>query len=137
MSSQIHIVLVEDEPSLAGLYKVGLQSLGEIVVASNKTEATSAFQRCIKERHLPDVVLLDLIIPAEPTRAVDFSSRAGFELLQWLRQKSEFATIPIIVMTNLDSPEDRADAEKLGATDYIVKSNTIPKEIVQRIKAVL
>lgn len=137
MSSQLHIVLVEDEPSLVGLYTVALQSLGKVVVASTKTEATALFQTCAAEHHLPDVVLLDLIIPAEPAQAVNFSNRAGFEVLSWLRKQPDFVKTPVIVMTNLDSPEDRADAKRLGATDYIIKSNTIPKEIINHIKAVL
>lgn len=137
MSSQLKIVLVEDEPSLVSLYSVGLQSVGQVVSATNKLDALVLLQKLMDEQTKLDVILLDLILPGAKTDALIFSDRVGFEVLHWLRQQKWYELVPVIVMTNLDSTEDRTMAEQLGANGYIVKSNVVPKQIVEAIKAVV
>lgn len=137
MSSQLKIVLVEDEPSLVSLYSVGLQSIGEVLTATNKVDALVLLQKLMTEQTKPDVVLLDLILPDGKTEALKFNDRVGFEVLQWLRQQKLFELVPVIVMTNLDSAEDRKMSEELGANGYIVKSNVVPKQIIEEIKALV
>ncbi len=137
MSSQLKIVLVEDEPSLVSLYSVGLQSIGEVLAATNKADTMVLLQKMIDEHIKPDVVLLDLILPGGKTESLKFNDRVGFEVLQWLRQQKWFELVPVIVMTNLDSAEDRQTAETLGANGYIVKSNVVPRQIVEEIKAIV
>ncbi|EKD78331.1 MAG: hypothetical protein ACD_41C00366G0001 [uncultured bacterium] len=137
MSSQLKIVLVEDEPSLVSLYSVGLQSIGQVMAATNKVDALTLLQKLMDERTKPDVILLDLILPGAKTDALIFSDRVGFEVLHWLRQQKWYELVPVIVMTNLDSTEDRKMAEQLGANGYIVKSNVVPRQIVEEIKAIV
>lgn len=137
MSSQLKIILIEDEPTLVSLYTVGLRSVGEVTAARNKAEALTLLQELIDTKVKPDVVLLDLILPGAKSDALIFTDRVGFEVLHWLREQKWFELVPVIVMTNLDSTEDRIMAEKLGANGYIVKSNVVPKQIVEAIKAVI
>ena len=137
MSSQLKIVLVEDEPSLVSLYSVGLQSIGQVMAATNKVDALTLLQKLMDERTKPDVILLDLILPGAKTDALIFSDRVGFEVLHWLRQQKWYELVPVIVMTNLDSTEDRKMAEQLWANGYIVKSNVVPRQIVEEIKAIV
>lgn len=137
MSSRLRIALIEDEPSLVALYSVALQTIGDVESATNKSDADVLFQKYIAQQTKPDVILLDLIIPAVPNVSVNFVDRPGFELLGWLRKTEFFKTIPIIVMTNLDSSDDRLQAEELGANDYLIKSNVVPREIIRRIRAIL
>src|SRR3990167_5669156 len=137
MSSQLKIVLVEDEPSLVSLYSVGLQSICQVMAATNKVDALTLLQKLMDERTKPDVILLDLILPGAKTEALIFSDRVGFEVLHWLRQQKWYELVPVIVMTNLDSTEDRKMAEQLGANGYIVKSNVVPRQIVEEIKAIV
>ncbi|EKD76404.1 MAG: hypothetical protein ACD_43C00124G0001 [uncultured bacterium] len=137
MSSRLRVALIEDEPSLVALYSVGLQTIGEVEAALNKGDAEVLLQRYIDQKIKPDVILLDLIIPASPNTSVNFIDRPGFELLRWIRQNDWLKTVPIIVMTNLDSTDDRLMAEELGANDYLIKSNVVPSEIVRRIRAIL
>ena len=138
MSSQLKIILIEDEPTLVSLYSVGLRSVGEVTAARNKAEALTLLQELIDTKTVkPDVILLDLILPGAKSDALIFTDRVGFEVLHWLREQKWFELVPVIVMTNLDSTEDRIMAEKLGANGYIVKSNVVPKQIVEAIKAVI
>lgn len=136
-TSQVEIVLIEDEPTLVALYSFGLKKLGHLSIASTKQEALIVLGKFITASQKPSVVLLDLILPDASTAAVKYSDRVGFEVLEWIRQQKVFELVPVIVMTNLDSTEDRLMAERLGANGYIVKSNVVPKEIVEEIKAVL
>lgn len=137
MSSQLKIILIEDEPTLVSLYSVGLRSIGDVTAARNKVEALTLLQELIDTKVKPDVVLLDLILPGAKSDGLIFTDRVGFEVLHWLRQQKWFELVPVIVMTNLDNTEDRIMAEQLGANGYIVKSNVVPKQIVEEIKAVI
>lgn len=80
----------------------------------------------IKEKK-PDLVLLDLLLPN-----ID-----GFEVL--LRVKGDLSTskIPVIILSNLGQQEDIERGLKLGASDYLVKSQFDINQIVEKIKTLL
>jgi CheY-like chemotaxis protein len=60
---------------------------------------------------LPTVVVLDLNLPI----------RSGFEVLEWLRSQPEFQALPVVVFSSSGRLEDRQRAERLGATEYLLK----------------
>lgn len=62
-------------------------------------------------RHLPDLILLDVMMP----------DMDGYEVLRRLRSEPQTAHIAIIFISGLDRPEDEANGLKMGASDYIVK----------------
>ncbi|WP_306393121.1 diguanylate cyclase [Telluria beijingensis] len=62
-------------------------------------------------RHLPDLILLDVMMP----------DMDGYEVLRRLRADPETANISVIFISGLDRPEDEANGLKMGASDYIVK----------------
>ena len=65
-----------------------------------------------REDHpLPTFVLLDLNLPV----------RSGFEVLEWLRSQPQFEKLPVVIFSSSGRLEDRQRAEKLGATDYLLK----------------
>jgi DNA-binding response OmpR family regulator len=113
------ILIVEDEPSIAevvGLYmkRAGYQTLH---AADGKSAMT------LLERHMPDLVILDLMLPE-----VD-----GLEITRWLRERSD---VPIIMVTSRREEADRIAGLELGADDYVVKPFS-PQELVSRVRAVL
>ena len=63
---------------------------------------------------LPTLVLLDLNLPL----------RSGFEVLEWLRRRAEFQQVPVVVFSSSGRPEDRARAQGLGATEYLLKPSS-------------
>lgn len=131
-SAAVKILLVEDEPTLIRLYSVALKSVGTVDAVSNAADAIHYLNDHLSKP--PQVVLLDLIIPEKPGVPLDFSERWGFHVLEALQQHSEYKVVPVLVMTNLDSTEDRKRAAGLGAKAYIVKSNVIPRQIIQLIQ---
>ncbi len=128
------IVLVEDEVTLLQLYKMALQPLGTVHSASNKADAIELLDSLNKANTLPSIVLLDLIIPNSKKEVINFIDRPGFEVLAYIRETVGLQNLPVMVMTNLDSAEDRMQAHELKALHYIVKSNVVPREIVKRIR---
>lgn len=117
------ILLVEDDRSLARMYKAKLEKSGYIVqtVVGGKDclVAIPTFQ--------PDVILLDIIIP----------QKDGFSVLKELKANPEMNNIVVILLTNLGQDEDVDKGKAFGAHDYLVKSQFTPSEIVERMEAVL
>lgn len=138
MSRAVSIWLIEDEPSLVSLYSVALAKVGQVTTATNQTEAEALIQAVTTANgKKPDIILLDLILPEQPNAPLNFGLRVGFRLLEQLKQQASLRAVPVIVMTNLDSAEDRLQAKHLGAKDYIIKSNIEPKAIAEHIHAAL
>jgi DNA-binding response OmpR family regulator len=103
------IVLVEDDPALAEIYKTRLESQGyTCYVAYNGIIALYFIQK-----DLPDLVLLDLMIP-------DIS---GADVLRTMRRSSWGKTIPVYVISNLSEGQAPADIQELGIAGYSVKAN--------------
>jgi CheY-like chemotaxis protein len=117
------IVLAEDEHLIAMAYQEGLGYAGyDVVVASDGIEALTA----IKQEQ-PDLVLLDLIMP----------KMNGFETLKAIRKDPQLKKLPVVVISNLSQATDEAKARKLGATDFLVKSDYSLTELVAHIEKVL
>ncbi|OGZ18015.1 MAG: hypothetical protein A2V72_02020 [Candidatus Nealsonbacteria bacterium RBG_13_37_56] len=75
----------------------------------------------------PDLILLDLILP----------EINGFEVLARLKKNPNTFKIPVIILSNLGDEEKVEKGLKLGATDYLIKADLDPGEIVNRIELVL
>ncbi len=113
------ILVVDDEPSISEVVGLYLRRAGyHVIVARDGQEALQAL-----ERHVPDLVVLDLMLPK-----ID-----GFEITRRMRDKGE---IPIIMLTARREETDRILGLELGADDYVVKPFS-PRELVSRVKAVL
>ena len=119
MSQQPHILIVEDEPSIAEVTKLYLQRAGYGVTVLADGQAALAFLA----RETPDLVVLDLMLPG-----VD-----GLEITRWLRTRSD---VPIIMLTARREETDRVLGFEMGADDYVVKPFS-PRELVSRVRAVL
>jgi len=117
MKSPATVLLVEDNEddvflSLRVLEKVGIAPAH----VSNGKDAMDylAGRGVYRDRTLyplPDVVLLDLKMPAY----------TGHEVLEWLRDQSELKGMKVYILTSSDEPRDRQRAEKAGAQGYFLK----------------
>ncbi len=115
------ILVAEDDKFLANAYRVKLTKEGfDIQLASNGEEVLKTLQT-----FNPDIILLDLMMPK-----ID-----GFIVLQILRTTDQWREIPVIITSNLGQKEDIEKGMKLGATDYIVKSDTSIDDILVKIRA--
>jgi len=113
------ILIVEDEPKLAGLLSDYLRQAGfETSCLGNGAEAVPRVREW-----MPDLILLDLMLPG----------RDGLEVCKEVRT---FSSVPIIMVTARIEEIDRLLGLELGADDYICKPFS-PREVVARVKAVL
>jgi CheY-like chemotaxis protein len=114
------ILVVEDDPVLGVMYKTKLEAEGyEIVSAVNGVEGLASAKQC-----KPDLILLDIILP----------QLDGFSVLEELKDDAKTKKIPVVLLTNLGTDEDREKGQKLGAVDYLVKANYTPEQISSEIK---
>ena len=114
------ILLVEDDTALAGVYKSRLELEGfEVREVNNGEDALSA-----AVEFKPDLVLLDAMMP----------KISGFDVLDILRNTPETANIRVIMLTALSQPKDKERAESLGVDDYLVKSQVVIGDVVDRVK---
>ncbi|OGZ65501.1 MAG: hypothetical protein A3C50_00525 [Candidatus Staskawiczbacteria bacterium RIFCSPHIGHO2_02_FULL_43_16] len=120
---QKKILIIEDDDFFRGL--IGKKLLFEefdVYMASNGEEGVSK----LKE-HKPDLVLLDMLLP----------SMDGFEVLTKIKEDSVLALTPVIIASNLVEKEDVDRALKMGAIDYMIKSQYTPEMIIEKVKKVL
>ena len=120
MEEEKTILLVDDDLTLREMYEERMKAEGfNIIQATNGEEA---LKRARESK--PHVILLDIMMPKVN----------GFDVLKELKSDPELKDIPVIVLTALIQDVDRVQGKKLGAADYIVKSETMPGEVIAKIK---
>ena len=113
------VLIVDDNPLNLMLLKATLIKAGyHILMAKNGAEA-----RSMAATTLPDLILLDIMMPGED----------GFEVMRKLKKNSKTVTIPIIFLSALDDLKTKIDGFGLGAVDYITKPFQVP-EVLARVK---
>ena len=114
------ILLVEDDEALASVYLARLEAEGfEVRHENNGENALSA-----AVEYKPDLILLDAMMP----------KISGFDVLDILRNTPETTNIRIIMLTALSQPKDKERAESLGVDDYLVKSQVVIADVIERIR---
>ena len=116
------ILVVEDEKDLADLITYNLERNGYDAVSAG--DGQTALDLAIK--HLPDLVLLDLMLPG-----LD-----GTEVARKLKSDSRTSHIPVIMLTAKGEETDVVVGLTIGADDYVTKPFS-PRELVARVQAVL
>lgn len=114
------ILLVEDDDALANVYETRLRAEGmDIRRVPNGEEALSAALE-----YKPDLIILDVMMPKV----------SGFDVLDILRNTPDTADLKVIMLTALSQDSDRQRAESLGVNDYLVKSQVVIADVVERVK---
>ena len=122
-SSKIKILLVEDDPFLLSMYNTKFELENFKVVTAEDGE--KGLKLALKE--LPDVILLDIMLPRMD----------GFEVLKALKADKKTSGIPVILLTNLSQKEKVKEGLSLGANDYLIKAHFMPSEVVEKIKKLI
>ena len=113
------VLIVEDEDSFSDALSFMLRREGyEVFIAADGNTAITEF-----DKHGPDLVLLDLMLPGI----------SGMEVCRIIRGKS---TVPIIMLTAKDGEVDKVVGLELGADDYVTKPFS-SRELLARVRAVL
>jgi two-component system phosphate regulon response regulator PhoB len=116
------ILIVEDEPDIAELIAFNLEQAGF------ETKIVDSGEKAIRivEKFIPDLILLDVMLPGI----------SGFDVCEFIRTNESTKGIPIIILTARGGEEEIVKGLEIGADDYIVKPFS-PKVLIARIKSVL
>jgi len=114
------ILVVEDDRFLRKAAEAALRRQGFTVLVASDGEEGLRMARS----ELPDLVLLDLIMPG----------LQGFEVLKLLKEEATTSAIPVIILSNLGQDSDVKKAMEAGAVDYLVKANLALDTLVARVK---
>lgn len=117
------ILMVEDDVSLAEMYQKKFTNDGyEVVLAYDGQEGLKKSAE-VK----PDLVLLDIMLP----------KLDGLALFKKMRGNPATFNTPVILLTNFGQEDLVFECFKLGAVDYLVKSDVTPQQVVKKVEGFL
>lgn len=121
MDRRLTVLIAEDEPDNREVIRSIVEDVGghRALLAADGEEALR-----LAEEELPDVVLLDLVLPR----------LTGFEVTRRLKANSRTAHIPVIAITALGRWQDRREAYSAGAADYLEKPFDLDA-LLQKLRA--
>jgi CheY-like chemotaxis protein len=119
-AGQLHILLVEDDPAVAGMYRLKLEMEGYRVTVSRDGEEGL---RVAREQH-PNLIFLDIRLP----------KMDGMTVLEAMRGDDHTRHIPVVILSNYGEPPLIERGLRLGAREYLLKSETTPSSVAARAK---
>jgi DNA-binding response OmpR family regulator len=114
-----HVLLIEDDPAIAEMYRVQLEYDGHRVTIA--TTGALGYTTMVATR--PDIVLLDLLLP----------DRSGLEIMADIKERLPDHP-PVVILSNYGEPTMIDRGISLGALEYLVKSRVTPASVSQSIR---
>ena len=113
------ILIVEDEDVIADLIQKKLSKEGyEVSRAKDGVEGLEKMKE-IK----PDLILLDVVMP----------KMGGFEMMEKMNKTPKLKRISVVIISNSGQPLELDRAKKLGAKDWLIKTEFDPQEVVDKV----
>ena len=120
MSDEVQVLFIEDDPTVAQMYKLKLELDGYSVTMAKDGEEGLQLAGKIK----PDIIFLDIRLP----------KMDGFAVLENLRANKETVHIPVVILSNYGERELVERGLKLGALEYLIKSQTTPANLSRGVE---
>jgi len=117
------IAIIEDDIAIVEMYRTKFEHEGYEVETAGDGKTGLALINDFK----PDIVLLDLMMP----------NVNGFDLLSELRRSPVIGKMKVIVLTNMGDTETATRVYKMTADDFIVKAESTPGQVLERVQALL
>jgi len=114
-SDDIRVLFVEDDPTVAQMYRLKLELDGYQVVMAKDGEEGLKLAAKLK----PDIIFLDIRLP----------KMGGLDVLEQLREAKETKHTPVVILSNYGERELVERGLKLGALEYLIKSQTTPARL--------
>ena len=108
------VLVIDDSITISKIIAVGLHREGYKVMCCHKGE-TALRWLASREAHVPDLILVDLCLPAMD----------GYSVIQYLRTQTVFKSTPIVIISRRDGMLDKLKARLVGANGYLVKPFTM------------
>ena len=115
------ILIIEDDQFMVRILTREFNQAGltNYQITSDGVDGLKEFKK-----YKPDLIVLDILLPG----------KTGLDALKDIRKLKEGKKIPVFILTNYNNPEYRKLAGKLSVKDYLIKSNTLVSELIQKIK---
>ena len=120
MNIKKKILIVEDEEMLYNLLERKLSREGYSIEVAVDGEEGLEKMRVNK----PDLILLDIVMP----------KKDGFEVMAEMQKDGNLKDIPIVIISNSGQPVELDKAKKLGANDWLIKTEFDPQEVIEKVK---
>lgn len=117
------ILIVEDDPFLSSIIAEHIKKNGYIISSVN--DGGSALKWLEKE--VPDLILLDLVMPG----------LSGFDVLKKIRADERLKDVIVIIFSNLGQDHEIEESKKLGADAFLIKVKSTPSEVLKKIETLL
>lgn len=123
MTNKKKVLLIEDDPGQILMYNTKLQLEGfEALGAETGLEGIN-----LAKKEKPNIIFLDIVM----------DEMDGVEVLRRLKKDPLTNAIPVIILTNLAKKETAKECLKLGALEYVIKTETSPKGVAEKAKEIL
>jgi DNA-binding response OmpR family regulator len=122
-SDDIRVLFVEDDPTVAQMYRLKLELDGYQVIMAKDGEEGLRLAREVD----PDIVFLDIRLPK-----VD-----GFTVLEGLRATDRTRNVPVVILSNYGEQDLVDRGLRLGALEYLIKSQTTPAHLARGVENLL
>jgi DNA-binding response OmpR family regulator len=119
-SDDIRVLFVEDDPTVAQMYRLKLELDGYQVIMAKDGEEGLRLAREVD----PDIVFLDIRLPK-----VD-----GFSVLEGLRAADRTRHVPVVILSNYGEQDLVDRGLRLGALEYLIKSQTTPAHLSRGVE---
>ncbi len=113
------ILIAEDEDILCKVLEEKFEDENFKVITASTGDVVIDLAR----KNKPDIILLDILIP----------KLNGIEVLAKLKKDDSLKSIPVIMISNLNEDQKIEEALKLGAVDYLVKTDHPIKEVIEKV----
>ncbi len=113
------ILLIEDEQIIVDLLQRKLTEEGyNVALAKDGEEGIKAMKA-----EKPDLILLDIVMP----------KMGGLEVMEEMQKNPDLKRIPVIIVSNSGQPVELDRAKKLGAKDWLIKTEFDPQEVIEKV----
>ena len=120
VSDDVRVLLIEDDPAVAQMYRLKLELDGYQV--STAADGESGLQ--MAKESPPDLIFLDVRLP----------KMDGFAVLEGLRAAAQTRHVPVVILSNYGERELVERGLKLGALEYLIKSQTMPASLSRGVE---
>lgn len=118
--SKTSVLIVEDDENIRELYKAAFGAAKmEVFTAANGIEGVN-----LALKHHPDAILMDIMMPV----------MNGHDAVNKIRNDAWGKNVTVVYLTNMSDAENVVYAVKQGSSEYIIKANMTPREVVNHVR---
>lgn len=135
MDNKIKVLLIDDDEMIRIYFQDifwihGFDNKYQLTVINNIKKAEDVINNPSTK---PDIIFMDLVMPIEKNGRIITTPEAGLGLLEKIKNNEQLKKIKVIVFSGHDEEVIKNKVKELGAENYLIKGNSLPKELIEFI----